>query len=123
MVVLVLAGDGTVGADSRLACTLRTIPAADAGRVGVVADCTNPVDRAVDLQLVLTPGTYTVQAGRFFCPGMPGECSADAYAQHYDTSGAVWACEVSISVGPHECSRVRVDVASDPAAASCTAGG
>lgn len=119
---LAVVGDDVVGADSRLACILRTVPADDAARVGAVADCTNPVDRPVDLRLSLAPGNYIVQASRYSCPGMPGECSEDAYDQQYDTSDAVWACDVSISVGPLENSHVRVDVVSDPAVASCTGG-
>jgi len=121
-VMLVVAGDNVVGADSRLACILRTVPAADAGRVGEVADCTNLIDDPAELQLVLAPGTYTLQVGRFACPGMPGECSQDAYAEQYDDGdGAVWSCEVSVDLSPREKRWIQVNVASEPAAASCAA--
>lgn len=122
---LLVTGDGAVGADSLLACALRVAPADEtegsegsegSERAGAVSACKNLVDAQPDLVLPLAPGRHLLQAVRVACPGMPGDCPEDPYAELYSgpTGGAVvWACEVPVVLAARQAVTVRVEVSAD----------
>lgn len=125
---LTVSGDGAVGADTPLACALRVVPAESAPPAGAVSDCTNLHDAQPDLALSLASGRYVLQAVRAACPGMPGECPEDPYAELYSGTlgGVEWSCEVPVMLAPRQAVTVAVELTADAHGGGhlirCTAG-